>query len=189
MLGSACRLKMHFYPRPPGGGRRGDGFVLEQGYNISIHALRVEGDGESFICSPRKSTYFYPRPPGGGRHATVNVRSHPRYFYPRPPGGGRHPTLNTDTRLKDFYPRPPGGGRQQYMRQMVEVYKISIHALRVEGDFSAVWVLQSPLLFLSTPSGWRATAKTDKIFVCFCAKGGRICLFKTRKDKNLPVAF
>ena len=34
-----------FYPRPPGGGRlRGDGFVLEQGYNISIHALRVEGD-------------------------------------------------------------------------------------------------------------------------------------------------
>ena len=34
----------YFYPRPPGGGRRGDGFVLEQGYNISIHALRVEGD-------------------------------------------------------------------------------------------------------------------------------------------------
>ena len=25
-------------------GDRGDGFVLEQGYNISIHALRVEGD-------------------------------------------------------------------------------------------------------------------------------------------------
>lgn len=43
--------------------------------------------------------------------------------------------------------------------------------------------------FLSTPSGWRATAKTDKVFVCFCAKGRRICLFKTRKEKNLPVAF
>ena len=43
--------------------------------------------------------------------------------------------------------------------------------------------------FLSTPSGWRATAKTDKIFVCFCEKGRRICLFKTRKEKNLPVAF
>lgn len=37
--------------------------------------------------------------------------------------------------------------------------------------------------FLSTPSGWRATAKTDKVFVCFCAKGRRICLFKTRKEK------
>ena len=45
------------------------------------------------------------------------------------------------------------------------------------------------LEFLSTPSGWRATAKTDKVFVCFCAKGRRICLFKTRKEKNLPVAF
>lgn len=44
-------------------------------------------------------------------------------------------------------------------------------------------------VFLSTPSGWRATAKTDKVFVCFCAKGRRICLFKTRKEKNLPVAF
>ena len=31
--------------------------------------------------------------------------------------------------------------------------------------------------------------KTDKIFVCFCEKGRRICLFKTRKEKNLPVAF
>lgn len=38
-------------------------------------------------------------------------------------------------------------------------------------------------VFLSTPSGWRATAKTDKVFVCFCAKGRRICLFKTRKEK------
>lgn len=43
--------------------------------------------------------------------------------------------------------------------------------------------------FLSTPSGWRATAKTDKVFICFCAKGRRICLFKTRKEKNLPMAF
>ena len=58
----------------------------------------------------------------------------------------------------DFYPRPPGGGRQveqslftdgsfisihalrvegDYLRERGEkVQKISIHALRVEGDFS-----------------------------------------------------
>ena len=68
-------------------------------------------------------------------------------------------------------------------------WEISIHALRVEGDDSKVQ--ENPLndQFLSTPSGWRATAKTDKVFVCFCAKGRRICLFKTRKEKNLPVAF
>ena len=66
---------------------------------------------------------------------------------------------------------------------------ISIHALRVEGDGQDVRALADIIIFLSTPSGWRATAKTDKVFVCFCAKGRRICLFKTRKEKNLPVAF
>ena len=67
--------------------------------------------------------------------------------------------------------------------------EISIHALRVEGDPLGVCRDCTFSRFLSTPSGWRATAKTDKVFVCFCAKGRRICLFKTRKEKNLPVAF
>ena len=66
---------------------------------------------------------------------------------------------------------------------------ISIHALRVEGDKKQLLSDIFWEIFLSTPSGWRATAKTDKVFVCFCAKGRRICLFKTRKEKNLPVAF
>lgn len=74
-------------------------------------------------------------------------------------------------------------------RKKVIVYQISIHAFRVEGDVLMFCRLVSSILFLSTPSGWRATAKTDKIFVCFCEKGRRICLFKTRKEKNLPVAF
>ena len=60
----------------------------------------------------------------------------------------------------DFYPRPPGGGRLDLREPTA-----------------------APEIFLSTPSGWRATAKTDKVFVCFCAKGRRICLFKTRKEK------
>lgn len=74
-------------------------------------------------------------------------------------------------------------------RKKVIVYQISIHAFRMEGDVLMFCRLVSSILFLSTPSGWRATAKTDKIFVCFCEKGRRICLFKTRKEKNLPVAF
>ena len=63
------------------------------------------------------------------------------------------------------------------------VNEISIHALRVEGDQPRARALAVDKKFLSTPSGWRATAKTDKVFVCFCAKGRRICLFKTRKEK------
>ena len=34
---------------------------------------------------------------------------------------------------------------------------ISIHALRVEGDLLRCWHIAGGLLFLSTPSGWRAT--------------------------------
>ena len=35
-------------------------------YQISIHALRVEGDDLSFVDTPTGRD-FYPRPPGGGR--------------------------------------------------------------------------------------------------------------------------
>ena len=35
---------MHFYPRPPCGGRRVDGIQRIQIILISIHALRAEGD-------------------------------------------------------------------------------------------------------------------------------------------------
>ena len=63
------------------------------------------------------------------------------------------------------------------------LYRISIHALRVEGDVGVPGINAIAFAFLSTPSGWRATAKTDKVFICFCAKGRRICLFKTRKER------
>ena len=41
---------------------------------------------------------------------------------------------------------------------------ISIHALRVEGDRLDVALRETQLLFLSTPSGWRATT-TEKSFM------------------------
>ena len=34
-----------------------------------------------------------------------------------------------------FYPRPPGGGRQRAFFSHDQALFISIHALRVEGDF------------------------------------------------------
>ena len=42
-------------------------------------------------------------------------------------------------------------------RKKVIVYQISIHAFRVEGDVLMFCRLVSSILFLSTPSGWRAT--------------------------------
>ena len=58
------------------------------------------------------------------------------YFYPRPPGGGR-PQYDRAVRLRSyyFYPRPPGGGRQIKVINHRIADLISIHALRVEGDY------------------------------------------------------
>ena len=58
---------------------------------------------------------------------------------------------------RDFYPRPPGGGRRTFQAAQGPRTPISIHALRVEGDMTGIPSARSLPLFLSTPSGWRAT--------------------------------
>ena len=82
------RYSVDFYPRPPGGGRPDDckrrpnakrflstpsgwratsgGWRIPVQVEISIHALRVEGD-QARGWAVRRLRYFYPRPPGGGR--------------------------------------------------------------------------------------------------------------------------
>lgn len=75
-------------------------------------------------------------------------------------------------------------------RPKVECYDLrSTHALRVEGDFCPVFGYIGTTDISIHALRVEGEAKTDKVFVCFCAKGRRICLFKTRKEKNLPVAF
>ena len=122
---------MHFYPRPPGGGRPG----LNDTYNawakflstpsgwratcrqksaeekrkISIHALRVEGDIK-----------------GGGWLGWVRF---------------------------DFYPRPPGGGRPVYQLLIECQSEISIHALRVEGDSASKLIVEKSINFYPRPPG------------------------------------
>ena len=125
---------------------------------ISIHTLRVEGDG---TVHRRVETefYFYPRPPGGGRQLEDCRKHLVDYFYPRPPGGGRlHTHCSRKYRVRHFYPRPPGGGRLKLVEYNVIDVTISIHALRVEGDTKNPLLVLWDDLFLSTPSGWRATA-------------------------------
>ena len=101
----------HFYPRPPRGGRRAACLEPRQGtpflstpsarratadhqfistdVDISIHALREEGD----LSRSKRSgsvSYFYPRPPRGGRRCTQHRSPSSCWnFYPRPPRGGR----------------------------------------------------------------------------------------------------
>ena len=84
---------------------------------ISIHALREEGDVRA-IPAALSFPYFYPRPPRGGRPlAQQSTRYTGAYFYPRPPRGGRHGGGLAGGMDRYFYPRPPRGGRQQKQRE------------------------------------------------------------------------
>ena len=79
--------------------------------SISIHALREEGDQ-------------------GRQQKGLRVAD----FYPRPPRGGRRLRWSRQSRRRDFYPRPPRGGRPGQSRPECGRGRISIHALREEGD-------------------------------------------------------
>ena len=85
----AAVAAVNFYPRPPRGGRPGFCLLACRLRNISIHALREEGDSDVgvpatwaaiFLSTPsaRRATAS---PCGAGRQTP--------YFYPRPPRGGR----------------------------------------------------------------------------------------------------
>ena len=125
---------------------------------ISIHALREEGDNAAHI-TPSGGLNFYPRPPRGGRpvcfddvailqdisiHAlreegdpSTAITNHPQgNFYPRPPRGGRPQADRPVQGPRHFYPRPPRGGRPAPMA--------------ASGCTSR---------FLSTPSARRATTR------------------------------
>ena len=95
----------------------------------------------------------------------IATRRSRRYFYPRPPGGGRRASCTCLKRRRDFYPRPPGGGRPRICLYKIRQRKISIHALRVEGDNFSPNKTTIAIKFLSTPSGWRATDYT--LQACF----------------------
>ena len=170
-------------------------------HDISIHALREEGDPPPdfglitipiFLSTPsaRRATtreirrtkrqfYFYPRPPRGGRPAQLSPAQHPQHFYPRPPRGGRHSFQNPGVPPYEFLSTPSARRATQHSLATVIHIRISIHALREEGDALRTPTitttsdfyprpprggrqgrnigLQEAIQFLSTPSARRAT--------------------------------
>ena len=100
-----------FYPRPPWGGRPEDPDALSVLRNISIHALRGEGDGMDFPCANSEMFISIHALRGEGdiglaaQSVPLNISIHAlrgegdrtkqcitaarSYFYPRPPWGGR----------------------------------------------------------------------------------------------------
>ena len=101
---------------------------------ISIHSLRMEGD-IGFVNYIAAQTNFNPLPPHGGRRSSVSRWMISLHFNPLPPHGGR----------------PQDARRHQYAD------RISIHSLRMEGDWRRLRSVGAAGRFQSTPSAWRET--------------------------------
>ena len=110
MVGLAFTAR-DFYPRPPRGGRHHPAIISREQKEISIHALREEGD-------PVRNELYH----------------HHQHFYPRPPRGGRRPDRHPgchDHCISIHALREEG----DYPSLMARIRsEISIHALREEGD-------------------------------------------------------
>ena len=127
-----------FYPRPPRGGRPNSSCCRICVVRISIHALREEGD-QPRLLPFLALCYFYPRPPRGGRPDGRDLPQHEQRI-----------SIHALREEGDFF-------RHQSRCNCL----ISIHALREEGDYSSGINRVATVLFLSTPSARRATAKTE----------------------------
>ena len=119
----------------------GDGAITTPGYvgDISIHSLRMEGDSkENIVSSPFRK---FQSTPSAWRETLLLPfflfsRSH---FNPLPPHGGR-PVLTSILRSNPAFQSTPSAWR--------------------ETSFSIK--LSSDLIFQSTPSAWRETAFTTQ---------------------------
>ena len=102
---------------------------------ISIHALREEGD-ISYVETDTETIVFLSTP--SARRATVGevpftylVLEFLSTPSARRATGAIH---GGETFQWNFYPRPPRGGRRNAVNSVINFFKISIHALREEGD-------------------------------------------------------
>ena len=113
----------------------GDGYYMRALglYAISIHALREEGDE---FLQPLESSHidFYPRPPRGGRPTRVSRRYHAELFLSTP--SVRRATIRAGEDFFDhgFLSTPSTRRATPDPRADFAHQAISIHALREEGD-------------------------------------------------------
>ena len=155
---------VHFYPRPPRGGRRPSSIktgVVElflstpSARRATIPPIAPSVPHRQFLSTPsaRRATvsvvesFFCFQISIHALREEGDVRGHADYS-PR----------------ADFYPRPPRGGRPRWSRPQRQRSPISIHALREEGDRLCVASTLPGKKFLSTPSARRATFFRKVVF-------------------------
>ena len=106
---------------------------------ISIHALREEGDLRLSVCGSGSSQNFYPRPPRGGRllrRQDLFQRQPISIHALREEGDSE---VQLDTRQDNTFLSTPSARRAtQPFRPNLTEKVISIHALREEGDKTTI---------------------------------------------------
>ena len=150
---------LDFYPRPPRGGRlvvqqravalkaflstpsarRATDLLTVQVVNldISIHALREEGDSVDFIADKSADISIHALREEGDKVLPVEF-SKTSDFYPRPPRGGRPQNSTTTTATSKFLSTPSARRATGCAFSGHRSGTISIHALREEGDFDTI---------------------------------------------------
>ena len=136
----------------------GDGGHLwrEPQKDISIHSLRVEGDQEPRRCDTGGALISIHSLRVEGDFYGLQHSLTPLHFNPLPPCGGRHLHPGLPRSQPNFNPLPPCGGRR-FAQINAIIIVISIHSLRVEGDLYLLSDARARA-FQSTPSVWRETA-------------------------------
>ena len=147
---------LHFYPRPPRGGRRAR-------------------------PAPTRTSMVFLSTPSARRATLIAKHGSPSKgdFYPRPPRGGRLSDVQSVQHAQEFLSTPSARRATAVSAVLAHFITISIHALREEGDPRTRTRWASPrhfytrpprggrhavidedaerLTFLSTPSARRAT--------------------------------
>ena len=179
-LSRSVHFHKYFNPLPPHGGRRASDGIWRVWYQISIHSLRMEGDTSCLLgCgsgsisihslrmegdrwrirqSPKDSLISIHSlrmegdERGSGVSGTVEVfQSTPSAWRETNP---KHPCQHQPAY---FNPLPPHGGRRKYFIPRETFTHISIHSLRMEGDYHKYRIYWNNTIFQSTPSAWRET--------------------------------
>ena len=109
---------------------------------------------------------FYPRPPRGGRHPYFHSEAPSFEFLSTPSARRATYSISWNDARGEFLSTPSARRATCKMDFEQRNGKISIHALREEGDRLRVMSKRGTWLFLSTPSARRATFEL-LIVICY----------------------
>ena len=201
---TTTKARRNFYPRPPRGGRRDKGPRMIYSFDISIHALREEGDThrhhlskfmQKFLSTPsaRRATFHLPillqksaisihalREEGDLKCTFADAYAQWISIHALREEGD-YVVHAPHVHAVNFYPRPPRGGRPGALVCKISSGAISIHALREEGDTSTRSMTTSTNYFYPRPPrGGR------RLLICTADLGGHISIHALREEGDMP---